>query len=380
MEGTEKRVSNLETLLVNLPLATLEIPKWQQTRAKEPQRRADLKHNYVVRSNTVGPFLRFSPVAGESLPLDAQRSKIFAPGSQTGAIPNKPIERISGKTGQFVFKEIALILLDGGTVAHFLMKPPHSFAHLSRENRKQVSWLERRYHEIPWNARDMAQAQLDRAAKRTKKTERKRNFFFNRLFSMSSGRIVACATLQPTGGTCTPSTSVMSTAHAGVTSQKLSDENLESGFLASVSQQNQSTAKDGVICRYISHQEGGAQLKLLTPGEIGYETAKIEIFPFNQIVKEERMNWWRTAKTRARLVGDKEDLGQKGEEDRRDGGNRAEDHQIQSSRTSAANVPRHKGEQILGTIMSYASYVISSDEDLNEDLLDLQMLIAVTTL
>ncbi|CAH0390341.1 unnamed protein product [Bemisia tabaci] len=107
-----------------------------------------------------------------------------------------------------------------------------------------------------------------------------------------------CATLQPTGGTCTPSTSVnMSTA--GVTSQKLSDENLESGFLASVLQQNQSTEKDRVICQYISHQEGGAQLKLLTAGEIGYKTAKIEIFPFNQIVMEERMNWWRTAKIRA---------------------------------------------------------------------------------
>ncbi|CAH0392120.1 unnamed protein product [Bemisia tabaci] len=106
--------------------------------------------------------------------------------------------------------------------------------------------------------------------------------------------------LQHTGGTSTPSTCANATTQpAGATLPKSSEEISDGGWLASVLQQQKSTDKDGVICQFISHQEDGAQLKVVTPGEIGFETCKIEIYPFNEIVREERIDWWRTARTRA---------------------------------------------------------------------------------
>ncbi|CAH0395441.1 unnamed protein product [Bemisia tabaci] len=108
------------------------------------------------------------------------------------------------------------------------------------------------------------------------------------------------ASSHPTACTSMPSLCANTQiAHVDATSQIPSEDYMESGFLLSALQQQLSTERDGVISQYICHAEGEYQLKFQTPGEIGYATVKLEIYLFSQMVKEEKMNWWRHAKTRA---------------------------------------------------------------------------------
>lgn len=90
-----------------------------------------------------------------------------------------------------------------------------------------------------------------------------------------------------------------STRRADVTSQKSSAAGSEGGWLEQALALETSLTRDGVISQYISHQERGTSLRLTTPGEIGYEVVKIELYPFAEVVNEDRLNWWRNARTRA---------------------------------------------------------------------------------
>ncbi|CAH0395645.1 unnamed protein product [Bemisia tabaci] len=100
--------------------------------------------------------------------------------------------------------------------------------------------------------------------------------------------------------TCTYVThATTSTAHADATSRRSSGANSESGYLDHLLAHETSASKDGVISQFICHQDRGTSLRLTTPGEIGYEIVKIEVYPFSEVVNEDRMNWWRSARTRA---------------------------------------------------------------------------------
>ncbi|CAH0395165.1 unnamed protein product [Bemisia tabaci] len=90
-----------------------------------------------------------------------------------------------------------------------------------------------------------------------------------------------------------------STQHADATSRRSSGADLEGGWLDQALAHETSVSKDGVISQYICHQDRGTSLRLTTPGEIGYEVVKIEVYPFSEVVNEDRMNWWRSARTRA---------------------------------------------------------------------------------
>lgn len=83
------------------------------------------------------------------------------------------------------------------------------------------------------------------------------------------------------------------------TSPKSSGPGSGNGWLERALAQETFHSKDGVLSQYICHTEHGSCLKLTTPGEIGFEVAKIELYPFTEVVNEDRLNWWRAARTRA---------------------------------------------------------------------------------
>ena len=56
-------------------------------------------------------------------------------------------EHTDGK--MFIPKELAAY--DGKVVAHYIFKPPFPYSSLSRDEKKQVNWLERNYHSISWS-------------------------------------------------------------------------------------------------------------------------------------------------------------------------------------------------------------------------------------